>query len=182
MAPPGADALEARYAREGHVLVRVVVPAQSLEDGATLKLAIVTGFIERVDASHVPSRVRSRVEQLLAPLAGASDLTMRDIERRLLLAGDTPGIALRSTLSAGGAPGATVLIVEATHHPISGFVSFDNRLPNSLGRYSYGLGFNFNSVLGIGETGYVRVSGLPNTGHEASFLDPNPRNRALAAG
>lgn len=177
-----ARALEARYAREGHVLMRVVVPAQRLEDGATLRLTIVSGFIERVDTSRVPSRVRSRVERLLAPLAGARDLTMRDIERRLLLTGDTPGIALRSTLSAGSVPGAAVLMVEATHRPVSGFVSLDNTLPNGLARYGYGLGSNFNSVLGLGETVYVRASGLPNTGRKKSFLHPNPRNRALAAG
>lgn len=177
-----ARALEARYAREGHVLMRVVVPAQQLEDGATLRLTVVSGFIERVDTSRVPSRVRSRVERLLAPLAGTRDLTMRDIERRLLLTGDTPGIALRSTLSAGSSPGATVLVVEATHRPVSGFASFDNTLPNGLARYGYGLGLNFDSVLGLGETVYVRASGLPNTGRQNSFLHPNPRNRALAAG
>ena len=177
-----ARALEARYARQGRVLVRVVVPAQRLEDGATLRVAVVAGFIERVDTSQLPERVRSRVEHLLAPLSGARNLTLHAIERRLLLAGDVPGIALRSTLAAGSTPGATVLVVEATHRMVTGFLAYDNSLSNALGRDSFGLGLNINSALGLGETIYLRASGLPTLGRETSVLNPTPRNRALAAG
>ncbi|MNS18678.1 Heme/hemopexin transporter protein HuxB precursor [compost metagenome] len=176
-----ARALEADYARAGHVLRRVVVPAQRLEDGATLRIAVVEGYIESIDTSRVPQRQRARVARLLAPMVGMHDLSMATIERRLLLAGDTPGVLLRSTLAAGGAPGATVMVVEATTRPVSGFLAYDNSLASGLGRDSYGFGLDLNSVLGLGEQVYVRVSGLPSQG-ETGFSASTPRNRALAGG
>ncbi|OYX04747.1 MAG: hypothetical protein B7Z15_17385 [Rhizobiales bacterium 32-66-8] len=66
-----ARGLEADFARQGYVLARVAVPAQSLANGATLRLAFVNGFIERVDTSAVPARVRGPVAASLASLTGA---------------------------------------------------------------------------------------------------------------
>lgn len=176
-----ARALEGRYARAGRVLTRVVVPAQNLNDGATLRLTLVEGFIESVDTSRVPGRIRGRVTGLLAPLAGEPNLSMKTIERRLLLAGDVPGATVRSTLAAGQTPGSTVMSVDAVQRPVTGFVAYDNTLPSGLGRDSYGLGIDFNSVLGFGEQVYIRASGLPEGG-DAGFFETHPRNRALAAG
>lgn len=177
-----AQALEARFAGMGRVLVRVVVPAQQLADGAALRLAVVDGFIERVDTSGAPSPAARRIAAILAPLVGRQGVRLAEIERRLLLAADMPGVEIRSTLIAGDRPGATVLVVEATHRPVSGFVTMDNTLSSALGRYAFGAGLTFNSVLGAGETIYLRASGLPNTGGDTGFVDSTPRNRALAAG
>jgi hemolysin activation/secretion protein len=177
-----ARELEAGLARTGHVLVRVTVPPQRLSDGATLRLVVVNGFIERIDTNAVPQRVRRSIERVLAPLAGASDITLGKIERRLLLAADTPGVSLRSTLAAGTTPGGTLLVVEARHRTVSGFATIDDPLPRALGRYAFAAGVNLNALLGAGETLYLRANGLPGTGGETRFLDSTPRNRALAAG
>ena len=93
--------LEAAYARAGYVLVRVVLPPQQLVTGGTLRLSIIDGFIERIDSEGVPERVRPRIAAMTASLIGQRGVTLREIERRLLLAGDTPGVILRSTLSSG---------------------------------------------------------------------------------
>lgn len=177
-----ARALETDFARAGHVLTRVVVPAQPLADGATLKFVVVAGVIEQVDTTRLPANIRRKVETYLAPLVGRTDVTEGQLERRLLLASDVPGVILRSTLSAGGRPGAVNLSVDADYRPVSGFASIDNALGQPLGRYALAIGFDLNSVLGSGEAIYLRASGLPNTGRETSVLDPTPRNRALAAG
>ncbi|WP_205412215.1 ShlB/FhaC/HecB family hemolysin secretion/activation protein [Sphingomonas crusticola] len=176
-----ARALESAYARAGRVLVRVTVPPQSLADGATLRLVVIDGFVERVDTAAVPARVRTRIAALLAPLVSRPGLTLSEIERQLLLASDVPGVSLRSTLAAGSTSGGSVLVIEAQHRPVTAFLTMDNTLPRTLGHYGYGVGLNFNSVLGLGETIYLRASSLPNTGHDG-MLDPTPRNRALAAG
>ena len=177
-----AHAIEARYARAGRVLTRVVVPAQRLVDGATLRLVFVDGYIERVDVSRLPAKVRHVIEARLRPLAGVHGLTLAAIERSLLLAADVPGVALRSTLAAGSQPGATLLVIEGTQRSVTGYVTLDNTLPSSLGRLSYGIGINFNSVLGAGELIYLRASGLPNGGNGTSVLDATPRDRSLAGG
>src|SRR5690606_2737299 len=61
-------ALEEAYVRAGFVLARVVLPAQSLTDGGRLRIVVVDGFVENIDTSNVPERLRARLEQLTRPL------------------------------------------------------------------------------------------------------------------
>ncbi|MBW8908351.1 MAG: ShlB/FhaC/HecB family hemolysin secretion/activation protein [Mesorhizobium sp.] len=176
-----ARELEAEYARAGYALVRVVLPAQKLANGATLRLVVVDGFLEKIDTSNLPERIRGRVEATLAPLVGQKGVKLSVIERKLLLAGDTPGARLRSTLKAGSARGASVLVIDGRYRPIGGQVTLDNSLSPSLQRWSTGVGIDFNSLLGLGELVYLRAGGYPNDGDNGLFSG-DPRNRNYAAG
>jgi hemolysin activation/secretion protein len=176
-----AHELEAAYAAAGYVLVRVILPTQQLVDGARLKLVVVDGFIERIETKNVPERVRGRIETVVGPLVGRHGLTLHEIERRVLLAGDTPGVILRSTLAPGKAKGATVLVIDAKYQAVSETLTVDNTLAKALGRATLGVGLDFNSTLGLGELVYLRASGLPNGGANGIF-ETYPRNRTLAAG
>jgi hemolysin activation/secretion protein len=164
------------------VLVRVVLPPQHLVDGARLKLVVVDGFIERIETKDVPERVRARIVTLVGPLTGRRGLTQTEIERRVLLAGDTPGLILRSTLAPGKTEGATVLVIDGKYQAVSATLTFDNTLSKALGRTVLGAGVDFNSIAGFGELVYLRANGHPDTGGENSFFDRYPRNRSLAAG
>jgi hemolysin activation/secretion protein len=174
--------LEAAYAKAGYVLVRVVLPPQHLVNGARLKLTVVDGFIERIELKDVPERVRQRIAGLLQPLVGQRGVTLVELERRVLLAGDTPGTLLRSTLAAGKAEGATVLVIEAKYQPVSALLTFDNALSAALGRTTVGAGLDFNSVAGLGELIYLRANGHPEVDGGNGYFDRYPTNRALAAG
>ncbi|MBA14899.1 MAG: peptide transporter [Sphingomonas sp.] len=179
-----AAALESAYARQGKVLTRVIVPAQTLEGedaGAVVRLRVVSGYIERVDVSSLDPHVRARAAAIAQSLANNPDIRLADIERRLMLISDVPGLRLRSALAAGSELGASVLVLTGEYAPINGFVAYDNSLADALGRDAASLGLNFNSVFGAGEQIYLRVSGLPNTGNEG-VLEDHPRNRSLAAG
>jgi hemolysin activation/secretion protein len=176
-----AQELEAAYARAGLVLVRVVLPPQELRDGGRLRLVVVDGFIERIDASQLPDRVRGRATALLDPLVGRPGLRLAEIERQLLIAGDIPGVALRSVLAAGREPGGTVLTVEARFRPVTGFVSLDNTLASDLGRWTLGFGLDANSLTGHGETFYLRAFGYPGFGSDG-FFGSEPLQRILAGG
>ncbi len=177
--------LEAAYARAGYVLVRVVLPAQTLKNGGELRLTVVNGYIERVDAAGVPDLIRARVVAVVTPLVGQRGLTLGEIERRLLLAGDTPGTALKSTLKTGETTGATILVLEARQRPASGFLGADNTLASALGRSVLNTGVDLNSVAGLGESVYLRAYGHPGgddfRGFGGLFTD-RPRVRTLAAG
>lgn len=177
-----AKQLEQAYIAAGYGLVRVVLPAQSLVDGATLRLQVIDGFVERLDTSRLPPAIRARIDALLGPLVGRRAILLRDVERRLLLAGDLPGTVLRSTLAPGTAPGAGVLLIEARYKPVTGFVSLDNTLSQSLGRYGVNAGLDINSPTGHGELIYLRTGGLPWARGDAGFIEAQPRNRLLAAG
>lgn len=177
--------LEAAYARAGYVLTRVLLPAQNLRDGGRLRIVIVDGYVERIDAGAVPETVRARIERVLAPLIGKRELRLGEIERRLMIAGDTPGVALRSALSPGKELGATVLVLRAEYHPVSGSLGFDNTLSGALGRSAGSAGLDISSVFGVGEALYLRAAGHP-AGSDASgfgsLFDRYPRMRTLSGG
>lgn len=176
-----ARAVGAAYARAGHVLARVVLPAQNVNDGGNLRLLVIHGVIEKVDTSRLPPRIKDRVAAMLAPLVGQPGLTLARIERSLLLAGDLPGTLLRSTLTAGENPGGTILVLEAEHNLITRVATLDNNLSPALGRVALGLGFDLNAATGHGEQVYFRASGWPGDGSE-SFLGQYPLSRVFALG
>lgn len=169
--------LEAAYAEAGFVLTRVVLPQQTLRDGGKLRVVVFNGFVERIDAENVPEEVRARVDSLTEQLVDRPGLTRRELERQLLLAGDVPGTALRSALTPGGAPGATIIALDTQFRPVTGFVGFGNPASSELGTSTLDFGLELNSPLKMGETFYLRASG----NHERLLAD-DPRSRVLAFG
>ncbi len=177
-----AGRLQAAYAAKGYPLVRVVLPAQRLVDGGTLRIVVIDGFLETIDTSRLPANIRDRVTTLLAPLVGQKAVTSAAIERLVLLAGDLPGTVLRSTLSGGKTPGGSVLTIEARYKPVTGSITTDNRLSDALGNYNSGLSIDLNSPFGFGELVYLRASGAPRFEKDNGFFSDAPRNRFLAGG
>jgi hemolysin activation/secretion protein len=149
-----ANALEQAYARAGYVLVRVTVPPQKLNDRGPLRIVVVDGFIEKVQVDNVPDRARVLVASRMAALVGRRHIKLDEIERRLLIAGDVPGLRLRSTLARGKALGGALLVLEGTDRVVSATASVDNHLPASLGTWSYGTSVALNSAFGFGEQFY----------------------------
>lgn len=180
-----ASDLESAYTNAGFVLVRVVLPAQTLRNGGRLRLVVVDGFVEDIDASAVPEPVRDRIQALTNSLIGRKGIRLAEIERSLLLAGDTYGVALGSALAAGATPGGTIVVLEPQYRRITGFVGIDNSISDELGSATLGGGLEFNGMLGMGEVFYLRASGYPG-GNDGSgrggFFDSDPRLRTLAAG
>lgn len=177
-----AQDLEAAYAEAGFVLTRVVLPAQSLTDGGRLRLVIVDGFVERVDLEAVPPVLQSRMAALTGTLVNQRGLRLRRLERQLLLAGDTFGVALGSALSTGETPGGTIIILEPEYQKITGFVGFDTASSSALGGWSIDAGVEFNGYLGYGESVYLRGATAPTLGGENGFFSSDPQQRILAAG
>ncbi len=174
-----AARIEAAFARAGHVLTRVTLPPQRLVDGGTARFLIVDGFIESVDVSHLPKPVREAVRRRVAPLVGQHGLTMAQIERRVLLAGDVPGVALRSTLLRGTAVGAATLVLEAEYRPLSGSMMAENDLGSAYQFESFSAQVALNSVLGLGEQTYFQTSFGPDLGH---LFSADSRRRLVGAG
>lgn len=175
-----ARKLEEAYAKAGFLLVRVSLPPQTVRSGRPLRLVVIDGQVEAIDASALPEAVRSRVKTVLAPLVGRTGLTKTELERRLLLAGDTPGLMLKSTLKAGSKPGGTVIVVDGRYDAFTTTVTMDNGLSTGLGRYTIGFGIDANSLLSLGEVGYLRLNGYP--GANDSIFSDQPRNRQIIAG
>jgi hemolysin activation/secretion protein len=176
-----AQALEAAYAQAGYLLVRVSLPPQTLRDGMPLRLVVTDGYVSAVDVSGLPEQARGRIEAVLASLVGQRRLNKGELERRLLLAGDTPGVMLRSTLKPGAAPGSTIIVIDGRYDPVSLTASLDNSLSRELGSYAASLGADFNNLLGLGDVVYLRLAGYPGLGAQ-DMLSDDPRNRQIVAG
>jgi hemolysin activation/secretion protein len=174
-----ANALEQAYARAGYILVRVTVPPQKLNDRGPLQIVVVDGFIENVQVDHVPDRVRSLVSARMASLIGRRHIQLAEIERRLLITGDVPGLRLKSTLATGKTPGGSLLVLEGTHRLVTATATIDNRLPSSLGTWSYGTSVALNSAFGFGEQFYISAQ---SSGDPARILDFTSPLRVLGAG
>jgi hemolysin activation/secretion protein len=174
-----ANALEQAYARAGYILVRVTVPQQKLNDHGRLLIVIVDGFVEKVQVDNVPDFVRTLVSARMASLVGRRHIKLGEIERRLLVAGDVPGLRLKSTLARGKTIGGTLLVLEGTHRLVTGTAGIDNRLPSSLGTWSYGTSVALNSAFGFGEQFYVSAQ---SSGDPARIFDSTSPFRVLGAG
>ncbi len=165
--------IEQDFNQKGYPLVRVVLPTQELEpEQATIFFKVIDGFIEQVDLSKVPKNQVMRTYFYLKPLIRKKALSLKQMERQLLLAGNSAGMTLSSTLAAGSIQGATTLVVEAEHQLISGGVSFDNSQSKELARQQGQIRAEINSPIGLGETislfGLARPTekGMKGSGHE----------------
>lgn len=161
-----AGEIEAAYAQAGLVLVRVTIPPQKLVNGGAFKISIIDGFIEAIDDASVPERVRGLVRARAVELIGMRGLTLAQIERQLLLAGDVPGVQLRSALTRGSVAGGTKLVLEGDWRPVSLAVGADNKQGREYRRTAFSARGSLNSVFGFGELVY----GSAITGRDAGTL------------
>jgi hemolysin activation/secretion protein len=115
----------------------------------------------------------------MSALIGRRHVKLAEIERRLLIAGDVPGLRLKSTLARGETLGGTLLVLEGTHRLVTATASIDNRLPSSLGTWSYGTSVALNSAFGLGEQFYVSAQA---SGDPGLILDSASPLRVLGAG
>lgn len=145
--------IEQDFSRKGYPLVRVTLPVQELEaDQATVFFKVIDGFIEKIDISKVPKQQILRTYSYLKPLVNKRALTLKNLERQLLLASNTSGISLSSALSPGEKDGGTILVVEGTHKLLSGGLTFENSQNKELGRTQGQVSTSIHSPMGLGET------------------------------
>jgi hemolysin activation/secretion protein len=115
----------------------------------------------------------------MAALIGRRHVKLDEIERCLLIAGEMPGLRLKSTLARGANLGGALLVLEGTHRVVTATASIDNRLPSSLGTWSYGTSVALNSAFGFGEQFYASAQ---SSGDPARFPDSTSPLRVLGAG
>jgi len=161
-----ATTLEHAYNDAGYVLARVIVPPQQLVDGGSLTLRVIDGFIEEVVVDAVPEASRTPVRERLLRLVGQAQLTSAQLEREVLLAGDLPGLHLRSALVRGMQEGGTRLVVESGFVPMALQAQLDNGLSDALGRTQLSATLALNSPLGRGEQWYAALTYAPSQGVE----------------
>jgi hemolysin activation/secretion protein len=157
-----ANKLQQIYVNAGYPLARVVTLPQEIGKSARVKLRVIDGFVERIDAEALPPQVRDRVMDVLKRLIGRKHLTQAELERQLLIAGATPGLMLNAVFGAGKDIGASLLIVTGRYRPVSASLYGDNAVPNSFRTWQAVSAFSLNSLAGFGEQLSVQMSGYPD--------------------
>jgi hemolysin activation/secretion protein len=153
-----ADALEQAYWDAGFILARVTVPPQHLVDRGPVRAIVVDGFIESIDVSALPAHVRPLVDGRLESLTNRRHLRVAEIERKLLLAGSTPGLSIHSTLVRGTQSGSTRLVIDGSYARVGGSFSVDNYLSAAMGTWEYMGSLALNDLAGWGEQIYTSVA------------------------
>ena len=187
--------IEKDFNDKGYPLVRVILPVQELEPNqASVFFKVIDGFIEKIDLSKVPKAQTLRTYAYLKPLIKKKGLTLNLLERQLLLASNSAGIRLTSSLQSGNTEGGTRLVLEASHKVLSGGISFDNSQSKQLGRQQGQATAVLSSPLGLGESislfGLSRPTfkGMAGTGSEVPIraggvsLSVPLGNKGLTAG
>src|SRR5690625_1130710 len=90
-----AHALELLYQEAGYFLARVTIPPQEVEDGASLRLLVIDGYVESVDVHGIPELVRPHIEKTLSPIVNRQHLLFDTYERYMMLARETPGLSIQ---------------------------------------------------------------------------------------
>lgn len=126
----------------GYPFASASIPPQKLS-GGVLRVLLDEG---RVDAVRIEGEAGSAVERILGTLAGKSPVRREALDRALLLAGDVPGVSIRSTrITREGA--RPILIVIAERDAASGRIAIDNRSTDELGPIRARLRVDLNQLL-----------------------------------
>jgi hemolysin activation/secretion protein len=172
-----ADKLQQVYVHAGFPLVRVVILPQEFEDSARIKLRVIDGFVERMDLNAIGAPIRARVASVVAPLIRKKHLQQSELERRLLLAGEAPGLILNATFVAGKEEGGSVLVLTGRYRSISASVYVDDAMPAAFGTGQVVTSVSENGLAGLGEQLSLSVAGNP----EHDFFRNDPNRRYLSA-
>lgn len=141
-----ANAIELRYRNAGYVTSRVIVPQQTVADGR-FRIVVVEGFVADLVYQGDIGPARAAVERLMGSLRGLRPVTLAAIERRLLLANDLPGIAVRGSLEpAPNDIGGSLLVVRMERRAMDGSATLDNRISPYLGRGQVAGSLAWNAV------------------------------------
>ena len=135
----------AQYYRErGFILVRVVIPPQTIKNG-TVSLRILEGLLGNVS---IEKNQRYTREQLLRPFSGLIGMPVigDDIESAMLSLNDYPGLTTFAVFRPGLNPGETDLLVSVVEEKsIDGMAHVDNYGSEYTGEFRSRLDLHWNN-------------------------------------
>ncbi len=153
-----AGALTRFYQSSGHLLSYAYLPAQRVADGV-IELAVLEGKLEGVQivtAQEVRLRdevIQAHTDSLTAP----GPLLQEQVERKLLLLGDIPGVVARAAFTPGANKGGAEMVVSvAEDEPLDIRAEVNNHGGIATGHYRAGLTVHMRDLFGWGDSTYAR--------------------------
>jgi hemolysin activation/secretion protein len=161
------------YLREhGWFVAQAYIPEQKLEHGI-VEIAVLEGRLAQIRVEVPPGSPVSRrmIESTLSVLKPGTVMRAETIERALFIANDLRGVAVRSVVEPGPAPGTANLVVQVVPvKRVDGTLEFDNFGSRFTGENRFGASVNVNSPLGFGDLLSFRgLLGVPGGGEDTDF-------------
>jgi len=154
-----AGAVTRYYQNHGHFLAYAYLPAQKV-DGGVVEIQVLEGRVAGVEVASAPDvRLRDEVVQdHVGQVAQAPTVLQADLERRLLLLNDIPGVVARAAFTPADTPGRADMVVSvAEEEPLVVRVDADNEGSTTTGRYRVGVNFDFRDLFGVGDSTQARL-------------------------
>lgn len=137
-----ADQIAQRARARGYAFAAAKIGPQLLES-RLLQVELDEGSIDEV---RIEGSRSEALRQAFSEIATGFPITLAEVERRLLLAGDLHGVTIdNARLSIEG--DRRILVVEANRHKVTGWAEIDNYGTRTLGPVATSVGVNLNSVL-----------------------------------
>lgn len=153
-----AQAITDKYRADGYFLSRAVVPPQV--PGGHARIRVYEGYIDQIE---VTGDAAPAVEALLDGVSGRRPLRLADLERRLTLARDLPGVRPSSRIEPNlDDPARHKLVVAAGLKRWTGSIYVDNRGARTLGPVQANLRLARNSVVTAGDQFALSVLTVPS--------------------
>jgi hemolysin activation/secretion protein len=128
-----ANAMELRYRQDGFVTSRVLVPEQVVSDGR-FRIRVIEGYVAELVFQGDAGPASAALDQLMAGLTAQRPIRLAEVERRLLLANDLPGLSVKAGLEPSAtAQGGSVLVVRTERRDRDLSTSIDNRATPYVG-------------------------------------------------
>lgn len=141
-----ANDLELRYRNAGFVTTRVIVPEQTIDNGR-FRIQVIEGFVSEIDYPDDIGPAKAAVEMLMNVLRGVTPINVSDIERRMLVANDLPGLTVHASLGPSKTElGGSIITVHAERKVIDASLTFDNRNTPFVGSYETVAQVAFNGI------------------------------------
>lgn len=154
-----AGAITRHYQNQGYLLAYAYLPAQKIEQGV-IEIAVLEGTVDSVQIVTAQDvRLSDEViQQHVEGIAQAPQVLQTDLERRLLLLNDIPGVVARASFVPGGKPGtADVVVTVAEEEPLVSTIDFNNYGSDSTGEFRLGVQFYLRNLFGLGDSTRVRL-------------------------
>lgn len=154
-----AGAITRHYQNQGYLLAYAYLPAQKIEQGV-IEIAVLEGTVDSVqivtaqDVRLSDEVIQKHVEGIVQ----SPQVLQADLERRLLLLNDIPGVVARASFTPGAKPGtADVVVTVAEEEPLIYALDFNNQGSASTGEFRFGAQFQLRNLFGFGDSTRLRL-------------------------
>jgi len=134
------------------LLVRVEIPAQTINDGAVV-LEVIEAHIVNVTVRGDPGAAGPALERYARKLRGMAPFDVNKVQRYVLLASDVPGLSVRASVrpNISGARGAVDLDLNVERNARDLLVNVQNKQARATGRWGGLARYDFNAQDAFGD-------------------------------